>query len=73
MMNEVQECEFDKIFNKEPDKCYGWFWTTVENMRENIDQLFHPLQDFLKKFPNIKSTIDIKNMIKTYQNKREFN
>jgi 8-oxo-dGTP diphosphatase len=64
MMNEVQEYEFDSIYNKEPNKCYGWFWTNVKNMRRNIDKLFHPLQDFLNKFPQIKSTIDIKNMVK---------
>ena len=63
-MNEVQEYEFDSIYNKEPNKCYGWFWTNVKNMRRNIDKLFHPLQDFLNKFPQIKSTIDIKNMVK---------
>ena len=50
MMNEVQDNEIDDIYNKEPNKCYGWFWTNVENMRKNIDKLFHPLQDFLNKF-----------------------
>lgn len=64
MMNEVQDYEFEEIYNKEPNKCYGWFWTTVDNMRKNIDKLFHPLQDFLNKFPKIQSTSDIKNMIK---------
>jgi 8-oxo-dGTP diphosphatase len=64
MMNEVQEYEFDSIYNREPNKCYGWFWTNVKNMRRNIDKLFHPLQDFLNKFPEIKSTLDIKNMVK---------
>ena len=73
MMNEVQEYEFDDIYNKEPNKCYGWFWTNVENMRKNIDKLFHPLQDFLNKFPEIKSTVDIKNKIKISQNRKESN
>lgn len=71
MMNEIQDSEIDEIYNKEPHKCYGWFWTNVDNMRKNIDKLFHPLQDFLNKFPSIKTTVDIKNMIKSTQIKKD--
>lgn len=71
MMNEIQDSEIDDIYNKEPNKCYGWLWTNIEMMRKNIDKLFHPLQDFLNKFPAIKSTEDIKNMVKETLNKRE--
>ena len=67
MMNEIMEYEFEKIYNREPNKCYGWFWTSVDMLRKNIDRLFHPLQDFLTKFPQIKSATDIKNMIKTFK------
>lgn len=74
MMNEILEYEFEKIYNREPNKCHGWFWTSVEMLRKNMDRLFHPLQDFLTKFPQIKSATDIKNMIKTYNNiKKDLN
>ncbi len=64
MMNEISESEAVKIFNPEPHKCFGWFWTSVDLLRKNLDRLFHPLKDFLEKFPQIQTTDDIKNMVK---------
>lgn len=67
MMNEVSELEKDKIFNPEPHKCYGWFWTSVDLLRKNLNRLFYPLQDFLRKFPQIQTANDIKNLVKNYK------
>lgn len=72
-MHEVQDLEHEKVYNQEPNKCYGWFWTSVGAMRKNMDRLFHPLQDFLTKFPQINTVNDIKNMIKPYYLKKQLN
>lgn len=66
MLNEVKDCEFKNIYNKEPNKCYGWYWTSIEELRKNILKLFHPLQDFLTRFPRIENVVDLKNMVKNF-------
>lgn len=67
MYNEIEGHEFHKIKNMEPHKCYGWIWASVQELRNRIDELFYPLQDFLKKFSKIKNVQDIQSMIKRFQ------
>jgi 8-oxo-dGTP diphosphatase len=54
----------DAIRNTEPEKCFGWYWVGFKEMREHIDKLFHPLKDFLNKFPGLNTVYDLKKMIK---------
>jgi 8-oxo-dGTP diphosphatase len=62
MYNELGDA--DVIRNTEPEKCSGWFWVTFKELREQIDTLFHPLKDFLNKFPDLNTVSYLKKMIK---------
>jgi hypothetical protein len=55
MYNEVDNDDSKKIRNAEPEKCSGWFWISFNEMRDQIDGLFHPLKDFLNKFPDLNT------------------
>jgi 8-oxo-dGTP diphosphatase len=63
MYSEISDNEESKIKNKEPKKCYGWFWASVAYLRQNSEKLFYPLRQFLLQFQNILSTDDLKKMI----------
>lgn len=66
MYTEAEEKDLSIIKNTEPDKCVGWYWVTVKDLRNNIEDLFYPLREFLCKFKNIASSVNIKKMIKNY-------
>ena len=34
MYTEINDDERDQIYNKEPSKCKGWFWTNIEQCKE---------------------------------------
>jgi 8-oxo-dGTP diphosphatase len=70
MYNEVEPHELAKVRNKEPHKCYGWIWVSINQLRKNIDKLFFPLRIFLNKFPKIKKVSDLKEMIKVFMVKK---
>ncbi len=63
MLAEVKKEELYKVRNNEPDKCLGWYWISVEEMRSVISQLFYPLQQFLNQFQQIKKIDDLKKML----------
>jgi 8-oxo-dGTP diphosphatase len=67
MYNEVGEFEIDKIKNTEPDKCWGWIWVSVGDLRLRLNKLFYPLKHFLEKFKNIEKASDIKGMVKRFE------
>ena len=58
----MNEDERDEICNKEPSKCRGWFWTTIEECRKNKDRLFHPLRTMLDEVPELKDVNYLKKM-----------
>jgi ADP-ribose pyrophosphatase YjhB (NUDIX family) len=64
MYNEIETKDILMIKNAEPDKCAGWFWVTFKELRSHIDNLFHPLKDFLGKFPNLNNVSYLQDMIK---------
>jgi len=66
MFAEVNMEELPQIKNNEPDKCLGWYWISLSEMRGMIDNLFYPLQQFLKQFQNLKTVENLKNMATTY-------
>lgn len=66
MYSEIDEKDLLIIKNTEPDKCIGWYWTTINELRNNSEGLFYPLRDFLSKFKTIVSTSNLKMMIKNY-------
>ena len=68
MYNEVEIEEVKKIKNTEPEKCSGWFWISFKELRNQIDKLFHPLKDFLNKFPDLNTVTYLKGMAKNYGN-----
>ena len=64
MYNEIEEFEQKNIRNIEPQKCAGWFWVRISELRDHLNQLFFPLKDFLNRFPQIQSVVNLKDMIK---------
>lgn len=63
MYSEVKnEEERDQITNREPSKCRGWFWTTIEKLRENYDKLFYPLRTMLSAYPKLLTVDDLLNL-----------
>jgi hypothetical protein len=67
MYNEIEEHELERIKNSEPDKCWGWIWVSIADLRIRLNKLFHPLKNFLEKFQNIQKASDIKLMIKRFE------
>ena len=61
---EIQSKEIKLIRNLEPKKCEKWEWMSIDEMRDKINELFYPLKQFLSKYSNIKSTEDLKKLIK---------
>jgi 8-oxo-dGTP diphosphatase len=70
MLTEVESFELEKIKNMEPQKCSGWIWVTVKDLRLHLDKLFYPLKYFLEKFKNINNVSDLKALIKRFEIKR---
>jgi len=64
MYSEIQEDEKKNIKNMEPNKCEKWFWVTINQLRGQLNLLFHPLKDFLKKHPTIDSVDYIRKLAK---------
>lgn len=60
----VEESDLYDLDNKEPNKCYGWFWINVSEMRSMSDQLFPPLRKFVKQYPKIKKASEFKTYFK---------
>ena len=56
--------DFDILVNKEPKKCYGWFWIDLENLKKLEEHLFLPLKQFFSKFPKLNKIKDLKLMVK---------
>ena len=64
LYSEIQEDEKKNIKNMEPNKCEKWFWVTINQLRGQLNLLFHPLKDFLKKHPTIDSVDYIRKLAK---------
>lgn len=55
MYSEIKEEEKQEIKNMEPNKCEKWLWVTFNQLRNQANNLFYPLQDFLNKHPKMNS------------------
>ena len=64
MYSSIEEIEMEELDNKEPNKCYGWFWISISEMRTIINQLFPPLRMFIKKYPKIQKASEFKTYFK---------
>ncbi len=64
MYGEMNEDEVKNLVNKEPNKCYGWFWIGLKEMRNMYSLLFFPLREFLIKNSRIVQAKDFKKMVK---------
>lgn len=64
MYTSVEDKDLMELDNKEPNKCYGWFWISLSEMRSMLNQLFPPLREFIKKYPNIKKASEFKTYFK---------
>lgn len=73
MYNEVEPNDLQNIKNNEPNKCSGWDWVSIPELRSKIDKLFFPLRDFLGKFPDLKNVSCLKSMIKTIKTPKNLN
>jgi len=62
MYTEINDDERDQIYNKEPSKCKGWFWTDIEKCKENKERLFYPLRTMLDELPDLKDVKYLKKM-----------
>lgn len=68
MLAEMDENEVKNLINKEPTKCYGWFWTSINDMRHMNSLLFYPLKEFICKNSFIKKASDLKKLVKNKKN-----
>jgi len=64
MYGDMNEDELKNLVNKEPNKCYGWFWIGLKEMRNMYSLLFFPLREFLIKNSKIEKAGDFKRMVK---------
>ena len=62
MYAEITDDERDEIYNKEPSKCRGWFWATIEKCRKNRERLFYPLRTMLDELPELQDVKYLKKM-----------
>ena len=62
MYTEIDDDERDQIYNKEPSKCMGWFWTDIEECKKNKDRLFYPLRTMLDELPDLNDIKYLKKM-----------
>ena len=62
MYAEIAGDERDEIYNKEPSKCKGWFWTTIEECRKYYQKLFYPLRTMLDELPDLQDVKYLKKM-----------
>ena len=59
---EINDEERDQIINKEPSKCRGWFWASIEECRKFKTDLFYPIRTMLDKLPDLKDVNYLKKM-----------
>ena len=57
----LNDDEESSLHNNEPDKCEEWIWFTFNDLKENLENLFYPLQVFLLKY-KIANLDDILNL-----------
>lgn len=62
MYSAIDDEDLFALDNKEPNKCYGWFWIGLPEIRSMSTLLFPPLREFMKKY----STIGKASELKTY-------
>ena len=59
---EINDEERDQIINKEPAKCRGWFWASIEECRKFENDLFYPIRTMLDELPDLKDVNYLKKM-----------
>ena len=64
MFGFMNEKELPNLINKEPNKCYGWFWISLKEMRNMYSLLFYPLREFLIKNSKIEKASEFKKLVK---------
>ena len=64
MFGHLDENELKNLVNKEPNKCYGWFWISLSDLRNMYSLLFHPLREFLFKNAKIRKASEFKSLSK---------
>ena len=62
MYTEITDDERDEIYNKEPDKCRGWFFASIEECRKQRERLFYPLRTMLDELPDLQDVKYLKKM-----------
>ena len=51
MYTEIDDDERDQIYNKEPSKCKGWFWTDIEECKKIAEKYDRRSQFSINNFP----------------------
>jgi len=64
MYSAIEENEAITLDNKEPNKCYGWFWISLPEMKSMINQLFPPLRQFIRSYSKITKASEFKTYFK---------
>jgi len=64
MMAFAEDKDVVNLVNKEPNKCYGWFWISLQELRSMYSLLFYPLREFLIKHSKIKKASEFRNLQK---------
>lgn len=68
MYTVVSDEDYLQLVNKEPDKCFGWYWLSLKDIKNVIKELFAPLRAFIMKYNNILKASDFKSFFKAKMN-----
>lgn len=64
MFGLMNESELSALENKEPNKCYGWVWAGLADIRAMGTSLFYPLREFLNRNIKIQKASDFNKLVK---------
>mmetsp|Transcript_58678 Transcript_58678/g.67772 ORF Transcript_58678/g.67772 Transcript_58678/m.67772 type:complete len:161 (+) Transcript_58678:31-513(+) len=52
------------VTNTEPDKHEDWTWMTFDQLKDNLDSLFYPIQDMLNKHSKLFNPANLNELLK---------
>lgn len=68
MYTVINDEDYSKLVNREPDKCFGWYWLSLKDIKNVIKELFAPLRAFIMKYHSIHKASDFKSFFKAKLN-----
>lgn len=68
MYTVINDEDLSKLKNREPEKCFGWYWLSLKDIKNVIKELFAPLRAFIMKYHSILKASDFKSFFKAKLN-----